>query len=148
MKTSPTLRGRIYYKTDGRCAYCGKVLDPFHGWHIEHVIPKAQNGTDEESNLVPSCSLCNRKKKDKNIEEFRWWIYNSIMNRIDSIDKFLEWAGNFMTEQDHREFLELTEAVREKLYYFWPNFLYDFSDIISEEEEAETEPTSRGKQRG
>lgn len=29
---------------------------------IEHIIPRAQGGTDDESNLWLSCSLCNRYK--------------------------------------------------------------------------------------
>jgi len=29
---------------------------------IEHIIPRAQGGSDDESNLWLSCSLCNRYK--------------------------------------------------------------------------------------
>jgi hypothetical protein len=29
---------------------------------VEHIIPSAQGGTDDESNLWLSCSLCNRYK--------------------------------------------------------------------------------------
>lgn len=38
-----------------RCDYCG---GPFED--IEHVIPRAQGGTDDISNLRPSCANCNR----------------------------------------------------------------------------------------
>jgi hypothetical protein len=32
---------------------------------VEHVIPVARGGTDEESNLWLSCPLCNRCKADR-----------------------------------------------------------------------------------
>jgi hypothetical protein len=32
---------------------------------VEHIIPVAQGGTDEESNLWLSCPLCNRYKGDR-----------------------------------------------------------------------------------
>jgi hypothetical protein len=32
---------------------------------IEHVIPKARGGTDDESNLWLCCPLCNRYKADR-----------------------------------------------------------------------------------
>jgi hypothetical protein len=33
--------------------------------HIEHIIPRAQNGATEEDNLWLSCSLCNGYKGDR-----------------------------------------------------------------------------------
>jgi hypothetical protein len=33
--------------------------------HIEHVIPLAAGGTDDEMNLWVSCSICNGHKSDK-----------------------------------------------------------------------------------
>ncbi|MFL5341258.1 MAG: HNH endonuclease [Gemmataceae bacterium] len=32
---------------------------------VEHIIPKAHVGTNDESNLWLSCSLCNRAKADQ-----------------------------------------------------------------------------------
>jgi len=32
---------------------------------IEHIVPRAQGGTSERSNLWLSCPLCNRHKGDK-----------------------------------------------------------------------------------
>lgn len=32
---------------------------------IEHIIPLAQGGTDDESNLWLACPICNRHKSDK-----------------------------------------------------------------------------------
>ena len=30
---------------------------------MDHLVPKAQRGTDDEWNLLPSCSFCNGMKK-------------------------------------------------------------------------------------
>jgi hypothetical protein len=48
---------------------CGYFLSPQHlvmaRLEIEHIIPLAQNGTDDESNLWLACPFCNGYKGDK-----------------------------------------------------------------------------------
>jgi len=34
---------------------------------IEHIIPRAQGGSDDESNLWLACPICNRHKSDKTV---------------------------------------------------------------------------------
>lgn len=63
-KVSKAKRKRIYERDKGICAYCGKHL-PFDSFHIDHVIPLAKGGNNEESNLTVSCPKCNRKKHIK-----------------------------------------------------------------------------------
>lgn len=57
------LRRRIRNDAERRCGYClsrqGLVLGALE---IEHIVPLAKGGTDEETNLWLSCSLCNRHK--------------------------------------------------------------------------------------
>ncbi|HEV3145339.1 MAG TPA: HNH endonuclease signature motif containing protein [Gemmataceae bacterium] len=49
-----------------RCGYC---LSPQHlilaPLQIEHLIPRAQGGSDDESNLWLSCPICNAYKSDR-----------------------------------------------------------------------------------
>lgn len=49
-----------------RCGYC---LSPQHlvmaRLEIEHIIPLAKGGANDESNLWLSCPLCNRYKSDQ-----------------------------------------------------------------------------------
>lgn len=49
-----------------RCGYC---LSPQHlvmaRLEIEHIIPFAQGGTNDKSNLWLACPICNRHKSDK-----------------------------------------------------------------------------------
>ncbi|HEV3083718.1 MAG TPA: HNH endonuclease [Gemmataceae bacterium] len=54
------IRARVRHQAGDRCGYC---LSP--QWlvlgllEIEHIIPKAEGGSDDEDNLWQSCRLCN-----------------------------------------------------------------------------------------
>ncbi len=80
---SKNKRHRIASKTDGRCFYCGDI-----GADIDHVIPKSKGGTNDISNLVIACKSCNRSKKDKSLDDFRYsealkkTKYHGIINSI------------------------------------------------------------------
>lgn len=50
----------------GPCSYCGRPADM-----TDHVIPRSRGGTDDPSNLVPSCGPCNSSKRDQTLDE---WI--------------------------------------------------------------------------
>ena len=81
------LRGEVFDKCNGRCAYCGVEL-PAQGWHVDHVISQSQYserhgalivdgrlftdyGVDDIQNLLPACRRCNLWKKTFSIDQFR-----------------------------------------------------------------------------
>ncbi|MFC2680763.1 HNH endonuclease [Limosilactobacillus vaginalis] len=66
-KISKAKRRRIYERDKGICAYCGKYL-PFDSFHIDHIIPLAKGGNNEDDNLTVLCPRCNRKKHDQIIK--------------------------------------------------------------------------------
>jgi len=57
---------RVRRAARNRCGYC---LSPQHlvmaHLEIEHVIPLARGGTDDESNLWLACPICSGHKRDK-----------------------------------------------------------------------------------
>ncbi len=57
---------RVRTATRNRCGYC---LSPQHlvmaRLEIEHIVPLAKGGSNDESNLWLACPLCNRHKGDK-----------------------------------------------------------------------------------
>jgi hypothetical protein len=57
------IRNRVRHAARDRCGYC---LSPqrlvMSKLELEHIIPRARGGSDDESNLWLSCSLCNRHK--------------------------------------------------------------------------------------
>ncbi len=62
----PRVDRRIRAAAKNRCGYC---LSPQHlvmaRLEIEHIIPLAMGGTDEEANLSLACPICNAHKSDK-----------------------------------------------------------------------------------
>lgn len=65
------IRAEIWEKSNGKCWYCGKAMNPFLDFSIDHFIPVINNGTDEIFNLVPCCRSCNASKNSRDIESFR-----------------------------------------------------------------------------
>lgn len=52
-----------------RCVYCGTAITKKNR-SLDHKIPLVRGGTNELSNLVPSCLRCNQQKHDMTSEEF------------------------------------------------------------------------------
>lgn len=63
-------RRDIFQKCSGKCHYCGTVLTLDGAWHIEHMMPRALDGTDDITNLVAACVPCNLAKSDSTAIEF------------------------------------------------------------------------------
>jgi len=63
----------LAHQQENKCYYCGKLF--FNGnlifdRHIEHKTPLSRGGTNDVSNIVLSCSKCNRIKHTKTHDEF------------------------------------------------------------------------------
>lgn len=58
-----SLRERVRDTAQHRCGYCQSSQKYVMGkLEIEHIVPQVHGGSEEESNLWLSCSLCNRYK--------------------------------------------------------------------------------------
>jgi 5-methylcytosine-specific restriction endonuclease McrA len=53
------IRQRVLQRDGWMCAYCGDQAET-----IDHVVPVAKGGTDDDWNLVAACKRCNYSKKD------------------------------------------------------------------------------------
>jgi 5-methylcytosine-specific restriction endonuclease McrA len=65
-RISPALRQRVAETARFRCGYCQtaqRVVGPL--LEIDHIIPQARGGTDEELNLFLACPMCNSYKADQ-----------------------------------------------------------------------------------
>lgn len=69
------LRSFIFSRSNGKCVYCGAKAT-----EIDHVIPRANGGTNSVYNLVASCRACNQMKSNLTLKEF-----GKIMNKNFSI---------------------------------------------------------------
>ncbi len=57
------VRARVRAQAGDRCGYCRSPQRLVLGWlEIEHIIPTAAGGSDEEENLWLGCRLCNNYK--------------------------------------------------------------------------------------
>lgn len=76
MAISKRVREAAYQKYGGRCAYCGRKI-AYKDMQVDHFIPKNgyfAQGTDELSNLMPACRMCNHYKRANSLELFRTYI--------------------------------------------------------------------------
>ena len=76
MAFNKAVRQSVYEKYSGRCAYCGKKI-AYKDMQVDHFIPKrgwAESGSDDVSNLMPSCRMCNHYKRANPLELFRTYI--------------------------------------------------------------------------
>jgi 5-methylcytosine-specific restriction endonuclease McrA len=57
------VRARVRTQANHQCGYCLSLQKYVLGvLEIEHIIPKAAGGTDDEENLWLACRLCNSYK--------------------------------------------------------------------------------------
>jgi 5-methylcytosine-specific restriction endonuclease McrA len=55
------VRDRVREQAGNRCGYCLCPQRLLYGpLEIEHIIPRADGGSDEEENLWLACRMCNR----------------------------------------------------------------------------------------
>lgn len=59
------LRSFIFNRSNSKCVYCGAKAT-----EIDHVIPRANGGTNSVYNLVASCRICNQMKSNLTLKAF------------------------------------------------------------------------------
>ena len=55
------MRGRVYSKDRGICGICGKPVNRYE-FTIDHIIPLAKGGSNDEDNLQVAHEFCNKVK--------------------------------------------------------------------------------------
>ena len=76
MAFSKAIREAVYSKYNGRCAYCGREI-AYKDMQVDHFVAKRgwnESGSDDISNLMPSCRMCNHYKRANSLETFRKYI--------------------------------------------------------------------------
>lgn len=61
------IRALVFRRDDYTCRYCGQRCGRLE---CDHVIPVADGGSHDESNLVTACFSCNRSKGSKSLEKW------------------------------------------------------------------------------
>ena len=78
MAISKKTREAVWNKYNGRCAYCGREI-AYKDMQVDHFRPlrawdTEDAGTDDISNLMPACRMCNHYKRANTLETFRRYI--------------------------------------------------------------------------
>ena len=68
MSLSVRIRFEVFKRDDFTCQYCGKK-SPEVVLEADHIVPKAEGGSDDIINLRTSCWACNSGKSDKPLNE-------------------------------------------------------------------------------
>jgi hypothetical protein len=106
---SEVVCARVRQRARDRCGYCRSPQHLVFGWlEIEHVVPVARGGLDDESNLWLACRFCNTFKSD-------------AVDAIDPVSglrvplfdpRVLVWGDHFRWSEDGTHILGLTPTGR------------------------------------
>jgi ATP adenylyltransferase len=65
-----TVRYQVLKQAGGRCELCGASHDEVP-LDVDHIIPRAKGGSNDEANLQVLCRTCNAQKRDRDDTNFR-----------------------------------------------------------------------------
>lgn len=68
---SRTLRARVFDAANGLCHICGGKITASDAWDVEHRLPLALGGADDETNMSPAHKVCHRAKSADDIGRIR-----------------------------------------------------------------------------
>ena len=103
---SPRTRFKVLNRDGYKCQYCGQTSDNTV-LEIDHIIPRAEGGTNSIDNLITSCRICNLGKSNKftkaNIEytSFDKIISDILLSVIHSNEMFGFTVKNFIKYRYH-----------------------------------------------
>ena len=77
------LEKAIYFRDKGRCQICFKDVsgEIFHlnEYHLDHVLPLSEGGTNDPTNFQILCKECNLKKKSNIVKpknsQVKFWAF-------------------------------------------------------------------------
>ena len=81
-------RQSIFESWEWKCAYCDKDLD-VKSATIDHIVPKFKGGHNVKSNMVCSCSKCNRSKGSVLLED--WYNSSNSHYSEERLGKIKHW---------------------------------------------------------
>lgn len=109
-KLNKKLRQEVYDKYNGHCAYCGCEIE-MKDLQVDHIVPKFRNnemwhkgkiGSDDISNLNPSCRACNYYKGMYSLEQFRENLSTMLIAKVRRLfDYRLALKHGLVTENIH-----------------------------------------------
>lgn len=87
---SNALRMRIFERDWFKCYYCWAIKDDWVVLHVDHIIPVSKWWTNDEINLVCSCSKCNHWKHARILNITQGIIEYSLDKEVNIVDDALK----------------------------------------------------------
>ena len=81
-------RQSIFESWEWKCAYCDKDLDTKSAT-VDHIVPKFKGGHNVKSNMICSCSKCNRSKGSVLLED--WYNPSNSYYSEERLGKIKHW---------------------------------------------------------
>ena len=81
-------RQSIFESWEWKCAYCDKELDTKSAT-VDHIVPKFKGGHNVKSNMICSCSKCNRSKGSVLLED--WYNSSNAYYSEERLGKIKHW---------------------------------------------------------
>ena len=81
-------RQSIFESWEWKCTYCDKDLDEKSAT-IDHIVPKFKGGHNVKSNMICSCSKCNRSKGSVLLED--WYNPSNSYYSEERLGKIKHW---------------------------------------------------------
>ena len=81
-------RQSIFESWEWKCAYCDKELDTKSAT-VDHIVPKYKGGHNVKSNMICSCSKCNRSKGSVLLED--WYNSSNSYYSEERLGKINHW---------------------------------------------------------
>lgn len=118
----------IFNKTNGKCAYCGRELDPFL-FERDHVIPLRRGGPHIPENIVAACARCNKRKNARALNEYRKYVSSCAGERLEWLIDYLSWAKQIVDREIASRAIQKIKEAQALLRQFEPIFYLDTLNI-------------------
>lgn len=105
MAISVRTRFEVFKRDDFACRYCGKK-SPEVILEVDHIVPKAEGGSDDPINLATSCWACNSGKSSVPL--------NQVMTGEDPHDRAIAMLER---ERQLREYNHVLEEIAQRKSY-------------------------------
>jgi len=96
MSASKNWKTIIWKKSNGACSHCGKKVS-FQQQTIDHVIPQAFGGTNDQRNLMPLCRSCNKSRASGEIIPETYYKYVAPLAIEELYDYIALWKAEHTT---------------------------------------------------
>lgn len=123
------LKSRLYKIQCGKCFICNKPMDlKLHELEIDHIIPRAKGGKDEENNMALVHKACNRRKLDSDLRIARCMSnYSDIKTKYSNEGPNRPNLADFLTEFNGAKY-----DTRINVDYEEKSVKYSFPEISNE----------------